>query len=360
MVRAKASTRRSTSAGPGPGACARARRRRRGRRRPGAAGREPALEDRIEVLAAQRLAEVVVHARGEAALTVAGEGVRGHRHDRDVATLGLRGADLRGRLVPVEVRHLAVHEDRVMALGVEPPDGFDPSDARSTAIPRRSSSVSITIWLTGLSSATRTRPRWRRGRGGLHHLGLALGLESTSASVSSSAARRTGLESERPRPASGARRPTSASRSGWSQSGSPTLARATSAPPSSGISESTRTTSYGRPARRRHQRQRLHPVGRLVAQRHAPAEVCDHDLAVRGVSSTTSTRVAGGIRLANGGSSAPDVDDVERDLEAERAALAPLGLGGQLAAHHHRPAGARSPAPARSRRSGGSSTCRPA
>ena len=117
VVRAKTSSSRSASCGLTPRML---RARSPSTRRSVATGArrasEPALQHRFEILDAQRLAEVVVHAGAQAALAVALERVRGHRHDRGVAAGRLAGADPGGRLVAVEVRHLAVHEDRVMAL----------------------------------------------------------------------------------------------------------------------------------------------------------------------------------------------------------------------------------------------------
>ncbi len=63
------------------------------------------------------LDEVVVHARRQAALAVAGHRVRGHRDDRQprlAGALALAGADRGGRGVAVELGHLAVHEDGVV------------------------------------------------------------------------------------------------------------------------------------------------------------------------------------------------------------------------------------------------------
>ena len=68
------------------------------------------------------LREVVVHARGQAALALALDGGGGHRDDGH-PVVGLAVADLAGGGVPVEDRHLHVHEDRVPATlgpGVHP------------------------------------------------------------------------------------------------------------------------------------------------------------------------------------------------------------------------------------------------
>ena len=64
---------------------------------------EPALERALEVRVAHRLADVVVHAGGEAALAVAVHRVRGHRDHGRVAAAALAAAQLGGRLVAVEL-----------------------------------------------------------------------------------------------------------------------------------------------------------------------------------------------------------------------------------------------------------------
>ena len=80
---------------------------------------EPAGQRRVEVLRAQRLGQVVVHARGEAALAVALHRVGRHRDDRQRGGPRLlAAADLARGRVAVELGHLAVHEhERVASLG---------------------------------------------------------------------------------------------------------------------------------------------------------------------------------------------------------------------------------------------------
>src|SRR5690606_17918997 len=68
---------------------------------------QPPLQDLAELVAAHRLAQVVVHAGGEALLAVTFEGVGGHRDDRRAATAGhLCPANRTGRAKAVQLRHL--------------------------------------------------------------------------------------------------------------------------------------------------------------------------------------------------------------------------------------------------------------
>ena len=78
-------------------------------------GRDPAPEDGLELLGAHRLRDVVVHARGQAALAVTLHRARRQRDDRGVAR-ALHGADHARGFEAVGVWHLAVHEDRVVGL----------------------------------------------------------------------------------------------------------------------------------------------------------------------------------------------------------------------------------------------------
>ena len=80
-------------------------------------GLQPARKDLLELVDPERLAEVIVHASRQAQLAVAFEGVGGEGHDRRppaaVRAAALLFADRPGRLVPVHLGHLAVHEDQV-------------------------------------------------------------------------------------------------------------------------------------------------------------------------------------------------------------------------------------------------------
>src|SRR5262249_54082536 len=77
----------------------------------------------VEALGAHRLRYVVVHARGQAALAVAGHGARGHGDDRGaVLRARLELPDLRGGGEAVHLRHLVVYEDGGVAVARA---GFD-------------------------------------------------------------------------------------------------------------------------------------------------------------------------------------------------------------------------------------------
>lgn len=79
--------------------------------------RHPALEQFLEREHVERLAQVVVHARLEALLPVAGHRVGGECDDGD-AFCGrgrLSLADGASRLIAIHFRHMAIHEDEVEA-----------------------------------------------------------------------------------------------------------------------------------------------------------------------------------------------------------------------------------------------------
>src|SRR5581483_2397891 len=77
------------------------------------------LEDLRELLRDDRLAQEVVHARGEARLAVALQGARRHGDDARRAAVAPARARAPGRLDPVHLRHLDVHQDEVVALPLE-------------------------------------------------------------------------------------------------------------------------------------------------------------------------------------------------------------------------------------------------
>ena len=88
---------------------------------PGGGGRGRGGEQGlVELLGGERLGQVVVHAGGEAPLAFAGEGVGGDGDDADArheVFFNLDVADGGGGLVAVELGHVAVHEDGVVAAG---------------------------------------------------------------------------------------------------------------------------------------------------------------------------------------------------------------------------------------------------
>ena len=70
------------------------------------------------------LADVVVHADGEAAVAIAFEGVGGHSNDGHMfAGDALAAADFERGFVAIEAGHVAVHHDDVVATGFEGTQG---------------------------------------------------------------------------------------------------------------------------------------------------------------------------------------------------------------------------------------------
>ena len=84
-----------------------------------------ALEGGAQFLDTEGFGDEIVHARFEAvgALFVHGAGGQGD-DPRAMIRVGRLGAKLAGRLVSVDVRHLAIHEDDVVAKGLGLGEGF--------------------------------------------------------------------------------------------------------------------------------------------------------------------------------------------------------------------------------------------
>ena len=83
----------------------------------GAAGRraEPSHQRRAHLLGGEGFRHVIVHPRGQALLAVAFDRARGQGYDRACGgRIGFLLADLRGRLEPVHLGHLAIHEDQAV------------------------------------------------------------------------------------------------------------------------------------------------------------------------------------------------------------------------------------------------------
>ena len=79
--------------------------------------RGSAVQAPLQLLAIERLGQIVVHAGAATVVGGAFHGVRGQRDDRDAARrarLALLAADFARRLVAVELRHLAIHQDQVV------------------------------------------------------------------------------------------------------------------------------------------------------------------------------------------------------------------------------------------------------
>ena len=208
-----------------------------------------------------------------------------------------------------------------------------PSSAMSTAKPRWRSIASITSWLTGLSSATRTRPRAARAlrRVGSAGASAARCRASASASVSSSAraAHRLGqaaVDATSPRVAGG-RRPRSASPAGRPRSerreriARRELARRSSR--ASGRRAATSVVGHAARAPPPTASQRLRAVRGVVADGDAAAQVRAHDLAVGGVVVDDEDALASGSAGARAAARALGVDGTaSATANAERAAVA--------------------------------------
>src|SRR5215471_14041251 len=66
-----------------------------------------------------RLADIVVHARGQTHLTVPLQGVRGHGDDARLLCLRQRTSDATRRFQAIQLRQLNIHQDDVIALSDE-------------------------------------------------------------------------------------------------------------------------------------------------------------------------------------------------------------------------------------------------
>ena len=92
-------------------------------RRSGLPVREPPVKERSNRRDAERLAQIVVHARPQTPLTVRIRGMAGQGHDRDAGgpitafpLVGFPLPDHARRFVTVHFRHLAIHEYHVVPL----------------------------------------------------------------------------------------------------------------------------------------------------------------------------------------------------------------------------------------------------
>ena len=77
----------------------------------------------VERSGIDRLADVVVHARSQALLSILDKGVGGHRQDGRVFP-ARQGADSPGGLQSVHDRHLYIHQDQVVGSDACLGDGF--------------------------------------------------------------------------------------------------------------------------------------------------------------------------------------------------------------------------------------------
>lgn len=85
---------------------------------------DPALESRGQLTDADWFADVVVHAGSQTTVAIALKGLRGDGNDGDAWTL-LTGADPSRGFEAVHFRHLAVHQDQIIARGPETLHGFE-------------------------------------------------------------------------------------------------------------------------------------------------------------------------------------------------------------------------------------------
>ena len=121
--------------------------------------RAPALEHLGKSIVRHRLAEVVVHPRGQAPFSISLHGVGRHGDHGEMAPVGLLGAANLGRGdITVHLGHLNIHQDQVVSqIRASMARASRPLKTASAWHPSRSSIRSATFWLVALSSATSTR-----------------------------------------------------------------------------------------------------------------------------------------------------------------------------------------------------------
>ena len=76
---------------------------------------EPGIQDGLQVFRPDRFRDIIVHSRRKTAFAVSLHGIGGHRDDGRVGGAAFHFADQRGRLEPIDFRHLAVHENQWIA-----------------------------------------------------------------------------------------------------------------------------------------------------------------------------------------------------------------------------------------------------
>ena len=124
---------------------------------PAGAPRRPRHHSR-QLVVADRLGQVLVHARLQAALALALERVRGDRDDRHAQARRLLALPDKLRAAqPVHLRDLQIHQHQVKALPVQRGSAPRPLPASVTRCPAHSSISVSTSWLTALSSTSSTR-----------------------------------------------------------------------------------------------------------------------------------------------------------------------------------------------------------
>src|ERR1019366_1131056 len=134
--------------------------------------RDPFSQCVDQLLAAHRFADVAVHSRVEAPLAVAIHRVGRHRDHRCAVVAVFAAAQLGGRLIAVHFGHLAVHQDRVVALPGERLYGLasvtDDVDAAAAAFEHADGDDLIDGTVLGDEYKRRRRPQ--RGRRGSAHV----------------------------------------------------------------------------------------------------------------------------------------------------------------------------------------------
>ena len=321
---------------------------------PPASGGSSLRDRRLELLGADRLADVVVHPGGEARLAVAGHGVGGEPDDPEPA-IRPPGTDPTGRLEAVHLGHLDVHQHDVVAarldgvdrglavaddVGLRTPSaraGGAPASGSRRCPPRGGSAGPRRRPLASpgsRSAGSRTRPATASSATGF---AFAVVPASASASASWRADGFTGLTSiavmfgaVRACWPIDDRMTTGIGCSGRSAAS----ASASSTPSRSGISRSRTAASNSLPA--------ADPLDRLAAATPSPAPSTPQRsrklVMIRrfvALSSTTRIRQPRMLRSgAGGGASGSDVGR-GREAQAERAALAgdAGARRGQRAAH---------------------------
>ena len=115
---------------------------------------------------AHRFADEVVHAGVDASFAVSVQRLGGHRDDRRVsAGLAFAAAELGGRLIPVHVGHLAVHQNSVVTLVAERLECCcaiaNDVDAAPAAFERACGDDLVDLTVLGDEHERRPRPRSR-------------------------------------------------------------------------------------------------------------------------------------------------------------------------------------------------------
>ena len=265
-----------------------------------------ALQRRGELLGADRLRDVVVHAGREARLAILGQRVRRHRDDVRAALLRPALADPARGVEAVELRHLHVHQDDVVRLPLERLDRLEAvrRDVGAVAEPLEQAERDLLVHRVVLGEQD---PQRRPGALSVGHgldrlsLGPARGeqlqervVELRRLETASRAGPRRRRSDSRLRQA--AERGQKQRAGAPARSAGPGSPRARASPSISGIIMSSTATSNGSPGL--DQRERLR--GQLDRDRlHSPRpRVPGDDLAVRRVVVDDEDPLAGEVREA--------------------------------------------------------------